>query len=150
MKIVAVLLGLLTVTSYRSIKNQTDTSPFETSIGEHCYNGGAAISQDRLCGACRRLHKRCTHPENPTKIHYGDCLYVEGIGYRIVNDCMGRFKHWRIKTNKGLKKVFKKQDNWIDIWVSSYKEEHRFHSRFGIKEHKVWKIQEIKESYEAK
>jgi 3D (Asp-Asp-Asp) domain-containing protein len=70
---VAVLLGLLQVTSYRSVPEQTDTSPYYTSIGVHVHPHGVAVSQDLL-----RSHQ----------VAYGDVLYIDGYGYFIVNDCM--------------------------------------------------------------
>ena len=121
---------------------QTDDSPFNTSTGERVSISGVAVSQDRLCTACKKLHHRCKHPENIKLIHYGDCLYIEDVGFKIVNDCLGKNKHWKIKTKRGTKILFKKQNEWLDVWVPSYKDEHAFHKRFGIKEHKVWLIKE--------
>jgi hypothetical protein len=99
-----------------------------------------AVSQDRLCGACRKLHHRCRHPEYSKKIHYGDSLYIENVGLRIVNDCMGKVKHYRVSVKAGSRLLFKKQENWLDVWVPTYKDEHRFHMRFGIKTHKIWSV----------
>jgi hypothetical protein len=135
-----IFLGNFITTSYRSVPSQTDDSPFNTSTGERVSPNGAAISQDRLCPACRRLHKRCKHPEVTKWVHYGDCLYVEGLGFKVVNDCLGRFKHYRVRTKKGWKSRFIRQDNWIDLWVSSYKEERAFHRQNGFTPHKVWDI----------
>lgn len=140
--LIAVLVGHLTITSYRSVPNQTDSSPFNTSTGERVSLGGAAISQDLLCGACRKLHKRCRHPEYDKKLHYGAVLFVERIGFKIINDCMGKHKRYRIKTAVGLKRVFKRQNEWLDIWVGAYEDERGFHRTFGISKHKVWLIQE--------
>lgn len=143
--IVIILVGSLTFTSYRSVPNQTDSTPFHTSTNERVFSGGAAISQDRLCGACRKLHKRCKHPENPTKIHYGDCLYLEGIGFKIVNDCMAKFHRYKIRTKDGVKVLFKKQTNWVDVWVPTLKDEQYFHRTKGIRKHKVWLVKFIEE-----
>ncbi len=137
-------LGSLTVTSYRSVKNQTDDTPFNTSTGEHVSISGVAVSQDLLCGACKKLHRRCKHPEVLTKLHYGDCLYISDVGFRIINDTMGLVKHEKIKTRNGFKRIYTKQHDWLDIWVSSYKEEHQFHRRFGVSKHKVWLVKEEK------
>lgn len=144
--LVIVFIGNLTFTSYQSVPNQTDSTPFHTSTGERVFNGGAAISQDRLCGACRKLHKRCQRPENPTKIHYGDCLYLEGIGFRIVNDCMGKFKRYKIRTKDGKRTLFKKQTNWIDVWVPSQAAEKEFHKSKGIRQYKVWLVKFTEET----
>ena len=133
-------IGNLTATSYRSVPGQTDSSPFHTSTGERVSLGGAAISQDRLCGACRKLHKRCEQPSYAAKLHYGDFLFVEGVGFKIINDCMGKHKRYRIRTREGLKRVFKRQNNWIDVWVRDYTDERSFHREFGINTHKVWKV----------
>ena len=43
------------------------------------------------------------------------------------------------------KPLFKKQETWVDIWVASYKDEHRFHKENGITRHKVWIIKETNE-----
>ena len=68
-----VLIGLLQVTSYRSVPNQTDDTPYITSIGEHVHMGGIAVSQDLLKSG---------------KLHYHDTVYVQGFGYYQVNDTM--------------------------------------------------------------
>lgn len=143
--LVGVLIGNLLVTTYRSTPSQTDNTPFITSIGERTSISGVAISQDLLCGACRKLHKRCKHPENDFSkgkqiLHYGDTLYVEGTGMRIINDVMGKYQHYHIPTKHGIKVIQTKQLMWTDVWVGSYKEEHQFHKANGIKKHQVWKV----------
>ncbi len=137
-----IFLGTMTVTSYRSVPAQTDKSPYYTSTGERCNVNGAAISQDRLCKACRRLHKRCKQPNDLRFIHYGDIVIIENIGTRIINDCMGKFKHYKIQTKYGKHNIFKKQNNWIDIWVKSYNDEHEFHKQYGIKLHSIYTFKE--------
>lgn len=132
MVLVAILIGNLTVTSYRSVANQTDSTPFHTSTGEHVESGGVAISRDLLCGACRKLHHRCKHPEYTKKIHYGDWLYVSGYGFRVVNDCMSKTSDIRVK-GKWIKRPILNQ---VDIWVNSYKEE----KAIDIKKLNVYKI----------
>lgn len=131
--LVAVLVGNLTVTSYRSVTKQTDSTPFHTSTGAGVEPGGAAISRDLLCGACRKLHKRCEHPEYKKKIHYGDWLFVEGYGFRFVNDCMSDTSIIRVKGKKKKRII----TNQIDLWVGSYREE----KSVGVKQLKVYKIQ---------
>jgi len=142
--LISIFLGNFTVTSYRSIPNQTDSSPYYTSTGERVRIGGAAISQDILCGACKKVHKRCKHPEYSKKLHYGDHVYIKEIGFKVINDCMGKVKTYRIKTNTGYKRLFKKQLRSIDIWVPFKKDEKAFHSKYGINKHKVWLVK-IKE-----
>lgn len=73
MLIESVLLGFLTVTSYRPIEGQTDDSPTWTSIGDRTTKFGVAVSQDLL---------------KDQSVKYGDVLYIEGYGFRVVNDCM--------------------------------------------------------------
>ena len=130
---VAVLIGELTVTSYRSIPAQTDSTPFHTSTGAHVEPGGAAVSRDLLCGACRKLHKRCRHPEYAKKLHYGDWLYVDGYGFRFINDVMGKTSTTKVNGRRHKRII----TNQIDIWVSSYKEE----KIVGFSKLKVYKIQ---------
>lgn len=74
-----VLLGILTVTSYRPIPEQTKPEckgrfACTTSIDDGITRYGVAVSQDLLKSG---------------EVHYGDALWVPGYGYRIVNDCMG-------------------------------------------------------------
>jgi 3D (Asp-Asp-Asp) domain-containing protein len=100
----ALLLGNLQVTSYRSVPSQTDDSPWITSIGERVNNHGVAVSQDLLRAG---------------RLHYGDTIYIEGYGFKVVNDCMNE----RIK-------------NAIDIWVATRSDEHKV----GVRNLKVWVI----------
>ena len=69
-----ILLGVLTVTSYRPIRAQTDDSPTWTSIGDRTTKFGIAVSQDLLRSG---------------EVKYGDILCVSGYPCRIVNDAMG-------------------------------------------------------------
>lgn len=131
--LVAVLIGKLTVTSYRSIPSQTDSTPYHTSTYAHVEPGGVAISRDLLCGACRKLHKRCAHPEYTKKIHYGDWLHIDGYGFRFVNDCMSDISDIRVKGIK-YKRII---TNQVDIWVRSYQEERTV----NISQLNVYKIQ---------
>ncbi len=68
-----ILLGTLSLTSYRPIPNQTDASPTWTSIGDRTTKFGCAVSQDLLKSG---------------RVHYGDILYIEGYGMKVVNDTM--------------------------------------------------------------
>lgn len=130
---VAVLIGELTVTSYRSIPAQTDSTPFRTSTNARVEPGGVAVSRDLLCGACRKLHGRCRHPEYAKKLHYGDWLYVDGYGFRFINDVMGKTSTTKVNGRRHKRII----TNQIDIWVRSYKEE----KTVGFSKLKVYKIQ---------
>lgn len=132
--ILTVFLGTMTVTSYRSVPQQTDNSPCFTSTGERVNRVGVAISRDLLCGACRKLHNRCARPDNPTKLHYGDLLFIEDVGLKVVNDVMGDTKY-----NKSTKKRVKIR-NAIDVWVERFKDEQAFHRKFGRRKLRVFKI----------
>lgn len=104
-------LGMMTVTSYRSVPQQTDRTPHHTSIGYRTSELGVAVSQDQLCKVskwCRRNVSLC----DKTKIHYGDILVIEKVGPKIVFDCM----HERHKRR-------------LDVWVPTYQDEKRFGTR---------------------
>lgn len=73
------LLGTLTVTSYRAVPAQTkpeclDRHRCETANGDGITMYGAAASQDLLRSG---------------ELHYGDVILVSGYGWRIINDSMG-------------------------------------------------------------
>lgn len=104
--LIITLLGNLQVTSYRSVSNQTDNSPYFTSIGERVHPHGVAVSRDLL--------KRWGGPLN-----YGDTIYIEGYGFKVINDCMAA-----------------RNKNAIDIWVGSKEEERRV----GVRHLNVWLI----------
>ena len=70
-EIMAILVSTFTVTSYRSVPEQTDATPFITSIGQFVHPHGVAVSQDLL--------------KNGT-FRYGDHIYIEGLGIKVVND----------------------------------------------------------------
>lgn len=123
--IVLVLVGALqgfSVTAYRSVPNQTDSSPFHTSTSEHVSPYGVAVSQDLICLACRRLHRRCKELEGE-RLHYGDLLYIEEIGWKFVNDLMNE-----------------RHKNSVDIWVKTREEEKIFYRRFKDKKLSIWRI----------
>lgn len=134
LELVALFLGTLTVTSYRPVREQTDSTPFHTSTGERVAPGGVAVSRDLLCGACRKLHRRCEHPEYPKKLHYGDALYINGYGFKYINDCMGIYTSYKVR-GKIKRKII---TNQIDIFVRTYKEE----KSVNIKHLEVWKVKE--------
>jgi len=111
--IAVLLIGVMKPTAYRSVTAQTDDSPFYTSTGEHVSCHGVAVSQDLLA-------------KNGGPLRYGDLLYVEGVGFKFVNDCMAR-----------------KNRQAIDIWVSSKAEEHEFWHRFKNKKVRVWIVSPV-------
>lgn len=107
--VIALLIGSMTLTSYRSVPQQTDETPFHTSIGERVSVRGCAVSRDLL--------KRWGGPLN-----YGDLIYIEGTGYRFVNDCMAA-RHKRA----------------VDVWVETYKDE----KEFGVRKGQIWLIHSL-------
>jgi 3D (Asp-Asp-Asp) domain-containing protein len=110
MIIEAILLGTLTATSYRAVPEQTkptctDRHHCETSIGENVSELGVAVSPDLLASG---------------RVHYRDCLYIDGVGFRTINDT----------TNKRL-------HNHVDVFVYEKNEERAF----GVRHLKVWLIE---------
>lgn len=99
----------MTVTSYRSVPNQTDDSPYYTSTGEHVHPHGIAVSRD--------LHKRWGGPLN-----YGDVVYIEGYGFKVVNDVMNQ-----------------RHKQAIDIWVATFDEE----KAVGVRHKRIWLVHSI-------
>lgn len=104
-----VLLGALQVTSYQPTPAQTRPEcktrfDCDTAIGDRPTKYGMAVSQDLLANG---------------SVHYGDILYIDGLGYRVVNDTM----------NSRHKKC-------VDLMVYSKKEEHRI----GVRKLNVYKV----------
>jgi 3D (Asp-Asp-Asp) domain-containing protein len=104
-----VALGILVATSYRATPLQTkpscaDRHHCETANGENVSELGVAVSQDFLDSGV---------------LHYGDCLYIDGVGFRLVNDCLNR-----------------RHKKHIDIFVYTLAEE----KRFGVKHLQVWLV----------
>jgi len=118
-----VLVGSIQLTAYRSLPSQTDCTPNHTSTGEKVTPDGIAISQEQLCGACKKLHKRCEHPEVEGHLHYGDWVHIPGVGIKRINDCMNVRHKMR-----------------MDIWVASKKEESDIWNRFKDRKVEVYKI----------
>lgn len=105
----AILLGVLTVTSYQPIPAQTkpeclNRDHCRTSIDDGITKYGVAVSQDYLKSG---------------ELHYGDILYVEGYGSRVVNDCMAVRK-----------------THSVDLLVFTHAEE----KSVGVRHLRVWKI----------
>jgi 3D (Asp-Asp-Asp) domain-containing protein len=71
--LIVTFLGIFTTTSYRSVKHQTDDSPYITSIGHRTSPLGCAVSQDLLADGT---------------LKYGDLIYIQEVGFRTVNDTM--------------------------------------------------------------
>lgn len=105
-----VVIGQLIGTAYRSVPEQTDESPFYTATGEHVCAHGIAVSLDML--------KRNGGPFN-----FGDVVYIEDLGFKVVNDTMN-------KRHKGR----------FDVWVATYKEEKEFDQNYRNKKLKVWLV----------
>ncbi len=128
------LLGPLTVTTYQSVASQTDTSPNYTSIGQKTRKGGIAVSRDLLCPVnkyCRRnVHMFC----NPNKLHYGDYVWIKGLGIYQVNDCMGLTKYVKEKHKRVPIR------NSVDVWVASYQEEKAFDDAHGESKWTVYRV----------
>lgn len=83
MFIQAILIGVLTVTSYRPVPEQTKPEctgrdHCRTSVGDGVTRYGIAVSQDLLRSG---------------RVHYGDVLWIDGYGWRVVNDCMAARHH---------------------------------------------------------
>lgn len=103
-----ILLGDFNVTAYQSVPNQTDRSPFSTSIGERTSPHGVAVSQDLLANGT---------------VRYGDLVYVEDVGWRIVNDCMNE-----------------RHRNRFDVWVQNDEAERQFDKRFANRKLRIWRV----------
>jgi hypothetical protein len=106
LNLLVVLIGTMTVTSYRPVQSQTDNTPTITSIGDLTTKFGVAVSQDLLASG---------------EVQYGDVLHIDGLGLRVVNDCMNK-RHKRS----------------ADLLVLTHKEE----KRIGTRHLKVWRIRE--------
>jgi 3D (Asp-Asp-Asp) domain-containing protein len=109
MLIEAILLGTLTATSYRAVPEQTkpectSRNHCRTANNENVSELGVAVSQDYL---------------DAGTIRYGDCLYIDGVGFRLVNDCLNR-----------------RYTKRVDVFVYTRAEE----QKFGVRKLKVWLI----------
>lgn len=104
MTVELVFLAVVTLTSYQPIPAQTDDSPTWTANGDRTTKYGIAVSQDLL---------------NEKGLHYGDIVYVEHFGYRVVNDCMN-----------------KRHTKSADLLVFTHAEE----KRIGTRHLKLWKV----------
>lgn len=141
----AIFIGTMTLTAYRAVPQQTDSSPFYTSTNEHVRAGSVAVSRDLICGACKKLHRRCDHPEVGKKVHYHDWIYINGIGYFEISDVMGVYTSHKIK-GKWIRTPI---HNHIDIWVGSLAEEKAFEKRFHGTTTDIWKISAVENAREV-
>ncbi len=96
------------------------------------------MSRDLLCGACRKLHRRCKRPDYEAKIHYGDWLYVQEIGFLRVNDVMGDYTTQRINGRKVRIPI----RQHIDAWVGGLSEERAFHKKWKGKTVELYRVKE--------
>jgi 3D (Asp-Asp-Asp) domain-containing protein len=72
----------VTVTGYSSTRDQCDEDPFITASNKRVRHGIIALSRDLL---------RRYNPEAP--FHWGDRVYLEGVGEFVVEDSMNaRFR----------------------------------------------------------
>ena len=97
-----ILLGILTVTAYRLVPEQTkpecvNRSHCTTANGENVSELGVAVSQDFIKSGA---------------IHYGDVLCIDGYGCRIVNDTTNIRHH-----------------KCLDLFVYTKNEEHKVGTR---------------------
>ena len=113
----AVFIGSMSITSYRSVPEQTDSTPFITADGSYVTPYGVAVSRNLL----RRWGGT---------LQYGDIVYIESIGFKVVNDTM-----------------HERHTNHIDVWVRRLDEERKFHSTFKGKKVRVWAVLRSDVSY---
>lgn len=110
------------------MKRQTDDSPYYTSTGDRVNSHGVAVSRDLLCpmALSRNLtiKKHSSRVCRIARIHYGDGLWIEGYGIKIVNDCM----------NKRHKRA-------VDIFVFTYAEEKKIGTRKGLQVRRIYETQ---------
>lgn len=108
--LLAVYIATVTPTAYQPIPAQTDNTPLIAANGKMVHSDGIAVSRD--------LHKRWGG-----QLDFGDLVYIEGIGYKIVNDTMNE-----------------RHRNAIDILVRTHREEAAFWKQWKGKEVKLWKV----------
>lgn len=130
--ITTILIGNLVVTSYRSVPLQTDNSPYRTSINERVNNGGVAVHPSLLCPQAKiavkggfQLCRRNTLGCKPEMLHYHDTLFIEQVGFKMINDVMA------VKTKMGSR---------VDVWVESLENEKTFHKKFKNKKLRIWRV----------
>lgn len=97
------------------------------------------MSRDLLCGACRKLHKRCVHPDVYKRVHYGDWLYIREVGFLRVNDVMGDYTTQRVNGRKKRIPI----RNHIDVWVGGLAEEKAFHKKWKGQTVELYRVKEL-------
>jgi len=101
------------VTSYRSVPEQTDSTPFRTSIGTRVRKGICAVSRDVV------------NKQDTGLLKYGDIVWIE-----VINDPeLSRFCLVADTMNKRHK-------NSVDFWVATHAEE----KRIQVKRGRVYKL----------
>ena len=108
--ILGVYIATVTPTAYQPISTQTDNTPLIAANGKMVHSDGIAVSRD--------LHERWGGP-----LKFGDLVYIEGIGYKIVNDVM----HERYERR-------------VDILVWTEAEEAEFWKQWKGKTVTLWKV----------
>jgi 3D (Asp-Asp-Asp) domain-containing protein len=103
-------VGTVTPTAYQSVPAQTDSSPHFTATGERTNVHGCAVSRDLL-------------RKNGGPLDYGDLIYLEGVGFKFVNDTMNA-----------------RHRNRVDVWVESQSGESQFYKKWKGKSIRVWKV----------
>ncbi len=114
-RVVDEILGLereivfpVTVTGYSSSRDQCDADPFITASNKRVHAGIIALSRDLL---------RRYNPDAP--FHWGDRVWIEGVGEFIVEDAMNaRYR------------------NRADIWFP----DRRSATRWGVKQRKLYAL----------
>ncbi len=129
-----ILIGGMNITAYQPLEVQTDNLPCEPANGKFVHMDGVAVSRD--------LHKRWGGPLN-----FGDTLYIEGIGVKIVNDVMGKTKCAGWEAGECVRRIPIMRS--IDVFVWTQKEEAYYWKKFGKKKVKTWKVR-FEESHKSK
>ena len=106
-----ILLGVIQLTSYQPIPAQTKPScqgrfHCTTAIDDGITMFGIAVSQDYIKAGV---------------VHFGDIVYVQDYGFRVVNDVMGPHA-----------------THSFDLMVFTHSEE----KKIGVRHLKVWLVQQ--------
>lgn len=111
MKVSLLLLGLYTLTAYRPVVEQTDSSPCIPANGQYVHTDGVAISRD--------LHVRYGG-----SLKFGDLIFIEDVGWKIVIDLMNK-RHKRS----------------VDVLVKDLHQEKLFYKRCKFCQKRVYKLE---------